>query len=352
MARSKFRRTPRVENLESRQLLSSVGPATAEQQDMLYLVNLARTDPPAAAYLIGSNITPDIQATLQHYGVDLNATEQAIASAAKLPPVAWNNQLAQAAQAHSQDMAANQDQSHTGSDGSSPQQRMQRAGYPSPTTSNENAYAYATSVDQAMEAFLIDWGVPDNGHRNTILQPGVSAQNAYRDVGIGITPTSGASSVGPLVVTQDFASRANEPAQLVGVVFNDPNHTGLYDPSYGAANVQIDAVNLQTGQVSSTQTGSFGGYQLPLSAGSYRIIASVNDQVIQTATINVGDVNVELDFNASNPWQGGLREAALAEAQPGWSPPVIQRQPAPPQPTSPSGVGAINWNWMSLKATN
>ena len=43
MARSKFRRSLQIENLESRQLLSSVGPATAEQQDMLYWVNLART---------------------------------------------------------------------------------------------------------------------------------------------------------------------------------------------------------------------------------------------------------------------------------------------------------------------
>src|SRR5690348_8694256 len=126
MARSKFRRAPQIENLECRQVLSSVGAPTAAAQDMLYWINLARTNPSAAAQRIAADVTPDIQVTLQHYGIDLNATEQAIASARPLPPVAWNDQLAQASQGHSQDMAANQYQSHTGSDGSTSGQRMQQ----------------------------------------------------------------------------------------------------------------------------------------------------------------------------------------------------------------------------------
>ena len=75
MARSKFRRSLQIENLESRQLLSSVGPATAEQQDMLYWVNLARTNPPAAAQRIAANITPDIQ-VLQDVPDELKARSE------------------------------------------------------------------------------------------------------------------------------------------------------------------------------------------------------------------------------------------------------------------------------------
>jgi uncharacterized protein YkwD len=322
---------------------------------MLYWINLARTNPSAAAQRIASEITPDIQATLQHYNIDLGATEQAIASSAKQPPVAWNDQLAQAAQGHSQDMAANQYQSHTGSDGSSSGQRMQQAGYTNASSTGENAYAYASSIDEAMEAFLIDWGVPDNGHRNNLLQPGVSAQNAYRDVGIGLAQSTGNPSFGPLVVTQDFGDRSNEPAQVVGVVFNDTTGNRFYDPSEAVANVQVDAVNLATGQVTSTQTGAFGGYQMALAPGSYRIIASSNNQVIKTVDVNVGNVNIEQDFLTSDPWQGGSRDGALAAARPGASAPVVSPpmvMAPPPVQAQPStaGIGAIDWSWTSWKA--
>ena len=364
MARSKFRRAPQIESLESRQVLSSVGAPTAAAQDMLYWINLARTNPTAAAQRIAADVTPDIQATIQHYGIDLNATEQAIASAAPLPPVAWNDQLAQASQGHSQDMAANQFQSHTGSDGSTSGQRMQQAGYANASSTGENAYAYATSVDEAMEAFLIDWGVAGNGHRNNLLQPGVSAGSAYRDVGIGLAQSPSGSSVGPLVVTQDFGAQPNEQAQLVGVAFNDTNGDRFYASNEGVAGVQIDAVNLKTGQVSSTQTGSFGGYQMTLAPGSYRIIASTNNQVIKTVDLNVGNTNIEQDFITSDSWQGGSRTDALAAAQPVVnapqpvvnapvsSPPIaIAPQPVQNSQVSPPAIGAITWNWTSWKAS-
>src|SRR5262249_5023692 len=159
--------------------------------------------PQVAVQYIKSNITPDITLTLNHYGVDLNATLQEIASSKAQPPLAWNPHLAQSALSQSQDMATNGFQSHSGSTGSTPPQRMQQAGY-NPTTDGENVYAYAQSIDQAMEAFLLDWGVSDAGHRANILQPNVSAQGAYRDVGIGLVNSNGPNGVGPLVVTQDF----------------------------------------------------------------------------------------------------------------------------------------------------
>src|SRR5215831_2008998 len=119
MARSKFRRAPRLENLESRELLSTVpsseGPSS-QAQYMLQVLNLVRTNPQAAVQYIESKITPDTTATLNYYGVNLNATLNQIASTPAQPPLAWNPQLAQAAQAHSQDMANNGFQAHTGSD--------------------------------------------------------------------------------------------------------------------------------------------------------------------------------------------------------------------------------------------
>jgi Cysteine-rich secretory protein family len=329
MARSQFRRSLRFENLEGRQLLSTAGP-TNQEQYMLQLLNEARTDPAAVEAQITSsaNLTPDILATLKYYNVNLQQVEQTIGNATPQPPLAWNQDLANAAQGQSQYEANTQTQTHTGGNGSTPQQRIEAAGYSNPTSSGENTYAYASSVMQSMQAFLMDWGVPSDGHRINIQQPGVAAQNAYTSVGIGLVNTSASnSSFGPMVVTQDFGSQANTQAQVVGVAFNDTAGTGFYLPGEGAGGVQIDAVNLKTGAVSSTQTWSSGGYELSLASGQYRIIASQNNKVIQTSNVTINNVNVEQDFVLTNTWQGGTRAAAIAAAQPQVAPPVTIQAP-------------------------
>ena len=223
MARFRFRRSLRFDTLEGRQLLSSVGAGpTDQQQYVLQLINEARTNPAAAAQQISNNITPEVSATLQYYNVNLQTALQTISSATPQPPVAWNANLANAAQGQSQYMADNQIQSHTGAGGSSPQQRMTAAGVTNITSSAENAYAYATSPEEAMQAFLIDWGVPSDGHRINIQQPGVAPQNAFTEAGVGIVQTNPNNpSFGPMVITQDFASQANTQPQFVGVAYND-----------------------------------------------------------------------------------------------------------------------------------
>ena len=93
MARSKFRRAPRFENLEVSPVAldgSSSDAPTSQAQYMLQLLNEARTNPQAAVQYIQSNITPDITTTLKYYGVNLSATLQAIASTPAQPPLAWN----------------------------------------------------------------------------------------------------------------------------------------------------------------------------------------------------------------------------------------------------------------------
>jgi uncharacterized protein YkwD len=363
MARSKFRRAPRFENLESRELLSTISSSQApsnEAQYMLQVLNLVRTNPQAAVQYIKSNITPDVTLTLNHYGVDLNATLNQIASSQAQPPLAWNAALAQSAQSHSQDMANNGFQSHNGSDGSTPPQRMQAAGYTDPSSDGENVYAYAQSVDQAREAFLLDWGVSDAGHRDNILQPNVSAQDAYRDAGIGIVNSNnGPNGVGPYVITQDFGSQQNEQAQVVGVAYNDTKGTGSFAMDEGVGGITITAVNLATGRVSQTQTWASGGYELGLDPGHYLLIASQNNQVISSRTIDMNNVNAEQDFNVAGSPQGGSLSDAISAAQPRAAQPVFAMArvapPAPaPQPVAPPvsapAPSPISWNWTSWTA--
>ncbi len=353
MTRPKFRRSLRFEHLESRQLLSATTP-TADEQYMLQLVNAARMNPQAAAQRISSNVTPDIQSTLNYYHVDLNATLQAIANSPAKPPLAWNPNLADAAQAHSQDMANTKVQSHAGSDGSTINSRIQQSGLNNTSSVGENAYTYATSVDEAMQAFLLDWGVSDQGHRRNLLQANVSSDNAFTDVGIGLVNT-GSSSFGPLVVTQDFARQNNAQAQLLGVVYSDNQHTNFYAPGEGQSNVRIDATNLATGVNYTAMTQAAGGYQMPLPAGRYQVTASINDKVIQTVQLSIGTQNVEQDFVTSNAWDGRSRQQVINSVMPAppapSTPAPAPSTPAPtPTPVPTSTSSSDMGSWTSWKA--
>src|SRR4051794_37113373 len=102
MARSTCRRTLRWESLESRELLSG---ASSEQQYMLQLLNLVRTNPAVGAQRLLSNLDTDTVNTLKYYHVDLQQVKNTISSTPAQPPLAWSDQLGSAAQKHSQDMA-------------------------------------------------------------------------------------------------------------------------------------------------------------------------------------------------------------------------------------------------------
>jgi uncharacterized protein YkwD len=88
-----------------------------------------------------------------------------------------NGQLQAAARLHSTDMACNGFLSHTGSDGSSVGDRVQRQGY-SWSWVGENIYASGnTSAGAAQQAF--DWWMNSAPHRANLLSPN------YVDIGIG-----------------------------------------------------------------------------------------------------------------------------------------------------------------------
>ena len=91
-----------------------------------------------------------------------------------LKPVSLNTALTTAAQRHSQDMAKTGNISHTGSDGSTPEQRMRAAGYLG-GTGEEAIYGGRATVDDAWYFWT-----NDRGHANILLRP------EYTVVGIAV----------------------------------------------------------------------------------------------------------------------------------------------------------------------
>ena len=110
---------------------------------------------------------------------------------AGLPQLAVNAALTAAAQGHSIDMACHGLISHTGSDGSSPSQRISAAGY---FASFASEIIYGSGYPQT----AFDWWMNDQIHRNEILNPYVT------ELGVGYAYVAGTSAGG--YYTVDFAS--------------------------------------------------------------------------------------------------------------------------------------------------
>jgi len=101
------------------------------------------------------------------------------------PPVSWSENLAMAAYLHSEDMALNNFFSHTGSDGSSPGQRISRQGYPWRTYGENIAVGYPT-VPSVIQGWL-----GSEGHCRNMMDPDFTEIGAGYAVGsFGGNPTA------------------------------------------------------------------------------------------------------------------------------------------------------------------
>jgi uncharacterized protein YkwD len=344
MSRPSLRRTPMLESLEARQVLSSIVGPTADQQYALEVLNLVRTDPSAAGDRLTSSLSPVVQSTLDHYGLKVSNLQAELRSATPQPPLAWSDSLGSTAQAQSQYEADHGVQTHQGQGEASLSDRITGAGYSNFKSYGENTFAYADSTDEAMQSFLFDWGVSDAGHYRNLLQPGTPAEGAYKDVGIGLVNTSG-NGVGPLVLTQDFGSQQGQGPQILGVVYDDPNNTGFYAPGEGQGGVTIDALNLGTGKDYQTQSFGSGGYQVPVAGNAdYKVTATENGHTISSQQIHVGDVNAKVDFvhNPANDQAPPATQASVPSDTPApvvWQAPVAPQAPVTPQ-SAPVHVAA------------
>ena len=90
-----------------------------------------------------------------------------------LPPLVIDMRLMQAARIHNNDMATNDFVSHTGSDGSSPFDRIAEAGYPAWSAGENIAAGYKTAA-----AAVQGW-MGSSGHRANILH------SSYEHIGVG-----------------------------------------------------------------------------------------------------------------------------------------------------------------------
>jgi hypothetical protein len=319
-SRSNRRRRLVLETLEPRALMA-FDPTPIEEELFLY-VNRMRTDPQGEYDRLISSTNPlvardpDVNNSVQYFGVDGNLLRSQWNSLLPVAPLAWNESLYNAAHAHNAAMIAAQSQQHQLPGEPAPSQRLTNAGY-SWSSYGENIFAYAKSAIEAHAAFAIDWGgsvggmQSPPGHRNNIMT------GTHREAGIAIDSFHESGVFfGPLVVTQDFASRSSigNPF-VVGAVWNDVNHNGWYNAGEGLDGVTLEFTKAGSAPVSVTSM-SAGGYQVQLANGTYSATAHGGALPfdLDMGTITVSGANVMLNFvkpDGVSPTAGDDRAATV-----------------------------------------
>ena len=302
--------------------LYSIGNPSADAQAYLEYINRARADAMAEANRLANATNPDITGAYSFFGIDtqdiINQFQWYVDNDCMdryAQPLAFNEQLNEAAELHTQDLFDNQFQGHSSSAnppapflaGYTLGQRVNAVGY-SWNGLGENVFSFADSAEQGHAGFNVDWGNTTNtgdpcynpafagqgmqnpaGHRSSIHN------DSFKEAGIGvINGTNG--SVGPQVVTQDFGNPGNATF-VTGVVFEDLDGDNFYDVGEGRGGVRIDVDGSGFYAISSNS----GGYTVPVSGdGTYSVTFSGGgySDYMTTALVNGGD-NVKVDYVVS-----------------------------------------------------
>ena len=324
------------ESLEDRRLLA-FDPSPFEQEQLEH-INRMRMDPAGELAIWFDSLSPlntfepdgpdefhPIQDALNHFGVSSSALQTQWAGLIPAPPLAWNENLYDAATLHTtlsveQNLQAHRVWEDTDGDGvKDPDEdfiepeladRIEDAGYMG-SLFLENVYAFAETMMHGHAGFAIDWGEGPNGmqdppgHRINIMSDDV------QEIGVGVIDNSenigpdDNETVGPFIITQEFGSRPDYTRQILGVVYQDGKQSspGYYEAGEGFPDVSITVVG--DAGTFTTQTMSAGGYQVEVPAGTYEVIAS--DPLFGTygfGNIVVGDENVKVDFSLPDAGRG------------------------------------------------
>jgi hypothetical protein len=289
----------------------SIGSPTDEEQLYLEYINRARANPPAEGLILATTTDPNVLAAYVHFGVDTNLMQSQFNTITSTPPVAMNAQLLAAARGHSGWMFTNQCQSHTETNGSTilnPWDRITAQGY-NWSICGENIYATAEFVFYGHAGFEVDWG-PGTGGMQTPPGHRLNIHNAaFREVGIGVVDGIN-GSVGPQLVTQDFATSMSATPLITGVVYYDLNTNGFYDVGEGIGGVTVQV----PGSTYFAVTANSGGYAVPITNnGTYTISFSASGLTNQTTVMVTNLFNMKVDYVPaySPPVISGPNPAAL-----------------------------------------
>ena len=289
---------------------TATGDPTAQEIVLLELINRARADAAAEAVRLAGNTDPDVLHAMSYFSVDTALmTSQFATLTQSVQPLAMNARLLAAARLHSEDMLENVFQGHVSS--SNPPapnlsldtvaNRLARQGYDYSSTA-ENVYAFAKSAWHAHAGFNVDWGVNLGGMQDPPGHRLAIHNGIFREAGIGAvtgSKSNGTTTVGPLVVTQNFGvGPGGGQALITGVTYLDGDGDGFYDEGEGLGNVRVDVDGSSYYAFSSTH----GAYTVPVPHdGSYQVsFRRTGFPVVRRSVSVAGGFNVKADYRGES----------------------------------------------------
>ncbi len=216
-------------------------------------------------------------------------------------PLAFDGDLNESSENHSNWIISTDTFSHRGIGGSSPGDRMEAAGFEftGNWTWGENIARMSTRGPEGLEDEVqqLHTNLMDSpGHRANLLN------NAFREIGVGFE-VGQFGNFENAVVTQNFARTASD-FFLTGVVFNDKDNDKGYDINEGLPGVKVSAKNHATDAIVTTITNGGGGYNLEeLINGIYTVSFSGNGVDTTSKQVSINNRNKKLDLK--NPDSDG-----------------------------------------------
>jgi hypothetical protein len=277
------------------------------EQQMVWLMNRARANPPAEGAWLATTDDPDVAEDRAGAGVDLQVVMDEFDVIPAKFPAAFDVRLYNAAKEHSEYMIQCNCQSHTGQD-----TRVMNSGFDG-SYCRGNIFAWSKTGVHSHAALNIDWGPPydeygmqpGRGHRVSIMSIDGDFPRNLANVGIAMVQTSGSwpDNVGPFVMTGNYctariSSWSPDPTHqnrfIVGTIWKDMNSNGMYDPGEGFASVNV----MPDHGTYYAATSNSGGYAIPITEpGNYQVTfsgSSIPGNVVKT--VNVGEVSVLFDL--------------------------------------------------------
>jgi hypothetical protein len=147
-------------------------PPTSLEAAVLDEINAARTDPHAYAH----RLRPAPY-------VDISDAAAFLTGRTSIPPLTDDSRLAGAAIAHADDQGPKGGESHTGSDGSRPSERMRGAGVQTSEYAEVISIGYPTAPG-VVQQLLVDQPGPNHPHRDDLFDPNLAV------AGVGCGPST------------------------------------------------------------------------------------------------------------------------------------------------------------------
>lgn len=302
-----------AEALEVRTLLAAP-TMTAQEQLLLEFVNRSRLDPGAEAARHGIGLNDGV------IGTQIQDVEQ--------PPLAPHQSLITAAGWHSDDIldrnffahdAPAPAPSHTTdspADGSTPQERGDKAGYPGSVGENIGINQTTGPIDPN-DQFWVEVRhsnlFKSSGHRVNMLR------DIYVELGTGVRfgkYLSNGTNWNAIVVTEKFGTYFGAgDSFLTGVVFSDATSGQYNDDFYslgeGVGGGTITAYSQTSSDIYTDGVGNSGGYSLQVPDDTYSVVLELTNGTKYIAeNVEVNGVNEKVDFELTTATLGDFNPPA------------------------------------------